>query len=156
MRAPISVFTGLALASIIGTTLLAIPKGDLLPESAGPSVATYRVDVSSSNLENGDFYTNAGTRLHFNEDGVIEGSYIEIAPLGGLYLTTPIWRAMQTLSHTAKNNAVVTPPTSPALKRMRVLGTNISTTTKSVIVKKLPMQKRKRRANHSSLMSPNV
>ena len=90
MRAPISVFTGLALASITGITLLSLPKGDLLPESAGPGVATYRVDVSSSNLENGDFYTNAGTRLHFNEDGVIEGGYIEIAPLGGLYLTTPI------------------------------------------------------------------
>ena len=90
MKTRAYVLVGLVSSVAVGATLLALPKQSSIPMAANPNNAPYLMVVTPYNLENGDFITKAGTRLHFNEDGVIEGSSIEIAPLGGLYLTTPI------------------------------------------------------------------
>ena len=90
MKGNIKILAGLALVSVVATSLLALPVEKIEPQAVNQSKGAYLTLVSASSIRNGDFYTNAGTRLHFNEEGVIEGDYIEIAPLGGLYLTTPI------------------------------------------------------------------
>ena len=90
MNARVKVLVGLTLVSSIGVTSLLLNEAAIAPLAKYPSGYTYLTLVTPSNLDHGDFYTAAGTRLHFNEDGVVEGGYIEIAPLGGLYLTTPI------------------------------------------------------------------
>ena len=55
-----------------------------------PKESSYLLTVTGEDIQHGDFRSAAGTRFHFNEDGVTESYYIDIAPLGGLYLTTPI------------------------------------------------------------------
>ena len=89
MKAQLRVLASLSIVAIAAGLCL-LPNGTLFPITTESSGQTYRKIVFPEDLHNGDFYTNAGTRLHFNEEGVTEGGYLEIAPLGGLYLTTPI------------------------------------------------------------------
>ncbi len=71
MEGNIKILTGLALVSVVATGLLALPVEKSEPQAVNQSKGTYLTLVSASSIHNGDFYTNAGTRLNFNEEGVI-------------------------------------------------------------------------------------
>ena len=90
MKTSLKVFSLLAVVAVIGAVPFALDNASMPSSVLSPKSVEYLCIVDPEEMQNGDFYTNAGTRLHFNEDGVTESWYLEIAPLGGLYLTTPI------------------------------------------------------------------
>ena len=90
MKTRSTILIGLSLSALVSTVLLTLHGVEPPALEAKTYDPKYLTLLYGDELHNGDFFTSRGTRLHFNEEGVIEGSNLLIAPLGGLYLTTPI------------------------------------------------------------------
>ena len=90
MKLRYAIFAGISSAAIVGMLPFALEAAQGPVLGTYPSEAKYRLIVRGGDINHGDFYSNDGTKFHFDEKGVIEGGSLEIKPLGSLHLTTPI------------------------------------------------------------------